>query len=450
MKLLGLVFCAFALGAPLAAAQSVLPDNTAVVVTTDGVWVPDTQSNQPLVHIAPTQFPGAPSAFVRPAIEWHRSSDSLLVTTGAQLFQVTLTSLAPPTYTVVEITPASSAPLDLWDIDVHPGSGEIFLLDQTFNEVSRYAPPFALGMQPDLVLPVPGTSRAMAIDSRSIPPSVVVTETSSLTRVDFAGQLSQVTEVNGTRGVDADPQVLGDGAVFMVAPSANQVSRAASSPNLVVSMNLSGFCTPLAIKPEDVEWNPLKNRAYVIASDGINPAPSCQSQVPAVGPNHVISFPIAQAPPVVVPKLITHGSGSGITGTQADLTLVLGDFAFVSPYGEACVAGSPSALRLQAPFAPDLGFPTHAIELSNASPNALVFALAGFSPAQLPFGFGCSLFVQPDFIKWIGTTDAQGEFSIDVPLPPGVIAGYEAFLQMAVPSGGAVALSGGLQVHYGE
>lgn len=439
---------------PLAgAAQTVVPVNTPVVVTTDGFWIPDDGSSTPLLHVPASAFPGAAGAagsLTRPAVEWDRETDSFLVSAGAQLFRVNVTQLVPAVWSIDELTPASAAPLDLWDLDVHPGTGELFLLDQTQNEALRFARPFALGMTPDLALPVPGTSRALAVDSRGVPTSLILAETSALTRVTLDGAQGLVTQINGGRGLDADPQTLGDGAVFSVAPNLDQVSRSTGSPNLVTSLNQYGFCIPLALRPEDVEWNPVKPRAFVLAGDGVNPVAGCQALVPAVGPNHVLSLPIAQAPPVVVPKLITFSGGSGITGTQGDLTLVLDDFAFASPYGASCSLGAPASLELNVTYVPELDLGELEFTLEGAASDAPVFALAGFGAAALPIGLGCSVFVTPDFVKFVGTTNAQGDFLVTTPMPPGVFAGFEAYLQFAVAGGGAPALSQGLQLHWGE
>lgn len=436
-----------------AAAQSTLPANTFVVVTTDGLFVPDPASSTPRLHIPASQFPGHAgqlNLLTRPAIEWDRATDSFLVCADRQLFEIEITSLAPPVWAIADITPTSFLPLDIWDLDVHPGTGELFLLDQTANEALRFAPPFAKDMAPDLALAVPGTSRALAIDSRSDPPAVIVTETSQVSRVKYNGATSVLNLFTGGRGVDSDPQVLGNGSTLLVATNTDKVARATNSQMLIVNMNLFGFCTPLAIAPTDVEWNPLKNRAFVLAGEGINRSFSCQQQVPAVGPNHVVAFPIAQAPPVVVPKLKTFSGGSGITGTEGDLTLVLEDFAFLAPFGNGCVAGAGDPIKLDSPYPPELQFNEYVLETTDAPANAPAFLIIGFSLDDLPLASGCSLLVAPDFIRSVGSTDASGELALMVPKPPGAVPGYEAFVQMAVVEGGGVTLSQGLQVRFGN
>jgi hypothetical protein len=302
------------------------PVNTVVAVTTDGLWIPDTGAPLPRLHLPAAAFPGAAGAqgaLTRPAIEWDRRTDTFLVSAGPQLFRVTIADLSPPTWSIEEITPQSGLALDLWDLDLHPGSGELFLLDQTNDEVLRFERPFEAGMLPTLVLPVPPTSRSMAVDSRSYPAAVIVTETSQTSRVEFDGSSSVLNFFTGGRGLDQDPQVAGNGGSYMVSTTGNKVGRAAGSPNVYIDMNIKGNCLPLALAPTDVEWSPIKNRAYVFAQDGINQNFSCPVEMPATGPNHIVIFPVAQAPPMVVPKLYTFADDSGITGNEGDLALVL-------------------------------------------------------------------------------------------------------------------------------
>jgi len=73
-----------------------------------------------------------------------------------------------------------------------------------------------------------------------------------------------------------------------------------------------------------------------------------------------------QAPPVVVPKLKTFAGGSGITGTQGDLTLVLDEFAFLAPFGDGCTAGASDPIKLDSPFPPELDFSEYVLETTNA------------------------------------------------------------------------------------
>jgi hypothetical protein len=429
------------------------PVNTVVAVTTDGLWIPDTGAPLPRLHLPAAAFPGAAGAqgaLTRPAIEWDRRTDTFLVSAGPQLFRVTIADLSPPTWSIEEITPQSGLALDLWDLDLHPGSGELFLLDQTNDEVLRFERPFEAGMLPTLVLPVPPTSRSMAVDSRSYPAAVIVTETSQTSRVEFDGSSSVLNFFTGGRGLDQDPQVAGNGGSYMVSTTGNKVGRAAGSPNVYIDMNIKGNCLPLALAPTDVEWSPIKNRAYVFAQDGINQNFSCPVEMPATGPNHIVIFPVAQAPPMVVPKLYTYADDSGITGNEGDLTVVLADFSFMSPYGAGCSGGNPDAVKLASVSFPDLTAGELVFEVQNAAPAASVQFIVGTLPAKLPLAGGCDLLVTPDLVLAVGTTDGAGrlEFTWQHPFAP--TPGLEVFVQVAVDDGGALELTQAMQVHFGE
>lgn len=427
------------------------PVDTAVAVTTDGFWIPDRQGPVPLLHIPAAGFPGAAGqagSLARPALEWDKRTDTFLVSAGPQLFRVTVQSLSPPAWSVEDITPEPAIVLDLWDLDLHPASGELFLLDQTNDEVLRFARPFAAGMLASLVLPVPGTSRAMAVNSASHPPEVVVAESSQTTRVAFDGTTTLLNFFTFGQGLDHTPQIASKQGAYMVAPADHKVGKAAGSPNVYVDMNLSGLCTPLVLRPTDIEWHPIKNRGYVFADDGINPL--CQATLGGFGPNHIVIMPQAQVPGVIVPKLYTHGADSGITGDEGDVTLVVGDYAYTSPYGDGCSAGSPDGIRLDTVSVPVLSATLLAFEVTGAAPNAPVQLIAGLSPAQLPMAGGCDLLVTPDLIQLVGTTDGQGELDFDWPLPLAPSPGLELFVQVAVDDGSGPALTEALLVHFGE
>jgi hypothetical protein len=435
------------------------PLNTIVAVTTDGLWFPDSNSATPLLHIPASGFPGAAGtagALKRPAIEWDRRTDTFLVSSGPQLFRVRVADLSPPSWFIEDLTPEPSITLDLWDLDVHPGTGELFLLDQTNNEVLRFSPPFAQGMLTTLVLPVPPTSRSMAVDSCSYPSAVILTETSQTTRVEFDGTAVPLNFFSAGRGCDQDPQYPGHAGSYMVATNTDRVARAASSPNLVIDLNLFtsgdifGTCVPLVLAPTDVEWNPIKPRAYVFAEDGIHISPECVGAMPATGPNHIVRFPIAQVFPKVVPQLMTYAGGSGMTGSSGDLTLVLGDFAFMSPYGGGCSGGSASAIRLDSNTIPRLGTTALKFDVENAAPQSAVQLIVGLTSTQIPLIGGCDMLVTPDLIEFVGTTNAQGKLAFTWILPFVPTAGFELFAQVAVDNGGVQELTQALQIHFGK
>ncbi|MEM7308335.1 MAG: hypothetical protein AAF682_16770 [Planctomycetota bacterium] len=205
-------------------------------------------------------------------------------------------------------------------------------------------------------------------------------------------------------------------------------------------------CDPLAVGPLDVEWDPTKKRAFVLAADGTNP--SCGGGF-AVGPNHVIGFATAQIPGWIGPEVYTHAFGSGITGTNGDLAYVHADFAFVTPYGADCFGGTPSGVALDAVQLPVVGFPLLTLELSSAPPTSPAVLVVGYDPLDLPVTGGCLLLVSPTYLVALGSTTSAGEAAADVPVPPGFPAGTDVFFQGAVAAGASWSLSQGLQVHVG-
>jgi hypothetical protein len=207
---------------------------------------------------------------------------------------------------------------------------------------------------------------------------------------------------------------------------------------------------PLVLAPTDIEWNPIKPRAYVFAQDGISQSPNCLAAMPTTGPNHIVRFPIAQVYPLVVPELMTFAGDSGMTGSNGDLTLVLGDFAFMAPYGEGCSGGSSSAIRLDSTTIPKRATTALQFDIENAAPQSAVQLIVGLTPAQIPLIGGCDMLVTPDLIVFVGMTDAQGKLAFAWPLPFVPTVGLELFVQVAVDNGGVQELTQALQVHFGR
>jgi hypothetical protein len=433
-----------------------LPANTVVAVTTDGLWVPSRFSSTPLLHVPAAQFPGEAAergSLTRPAIEWDGDSDTYLISSGPQLFQFRIIDLSSARWVVKDITPDPATTFSFWDIDIHPGSGELYLLDQTNDEVLRFARPFSAGMLPDLVLPVPGTSRCMALDSAIYPPAVIVGETSQATRVYLDGTTELLSLFSGSRGLAQDPQVAGDsagGGALMVSSNSNQVAKAVGDPGLLVGMNFLGLCAPLALRPTDIEWNTNRKRAYVFSELGINPErPWCTSVMVASGPNHIVIFPVAQAAPNIIPKLYTFAGGSGITGTEGDLTMPLADFAFNSPYGQGCTSGTVNSLTLSSSSVPIFTATELPFELRNASPRSTATLIVGLMSDEVPIAGGCSLLASADLLVAAGTTDAKGNLDFTWPLPVPPSPGLELFVQVAVDNTVTQELTPAIRIHFG-
>lgn len=437
---------ACAAAAPGARAQSVLAPGTPAVVTSAGFFIPDPASAVPQLFV-PAAALGFPGGLAAPSVEWE-GGDRFLIASGPALLRLTVLALAPPQYVVQSVTPASAAPLQLFDLDVLPGGGDLFLLDLAADVALRYAPPFAAGMLPVATLPIAPSARALAVDSRSQPNALMHVESQQVVREPLDGAApAVVAEVPFAVGLDHDPRTAGKQGTFLVAKGSHTVGRTTNSPNLLIDLNSSGLCGPLALAPVDVEWSPLLNRAFVLAEDGVNPACSLPG-APVSGPNHVLRLPLAQGP--VGPTLATFAGGSGITGTNGDLALVHGDFAFAAPYGSPCrPGGSGPVLDLAAPaLLPGAG--TATLTVHGAPALMPAWLAAGLAPLALPaFPSGCLLLAAPDVLFAAGATDAAGALDLALPVPP-LPPGLDVYLQAFILRSGGFTVSEGLRLHLGS
>jgi hypothetical protein len=423
--------------------QTVVPAGSPVVVTTHGLFVPSPVSSTPLLFASAAAIAGT-STLQAPAIEWELGTDAFLVTSGARLFRVTVTALGPGQFTVTDLTPASAQPLNLFDLDLHPGTGELFLLDQTQDVVLRYAPPFAAGMSPVDAIPVAGSARAIAIDARAHPNAIDVAESSQVTRVPLDGSAAvTVASLAFASGLDHDVERAGVGGTFVCAKGSSKIGQATGG-DLLIDMNYSGFCSPLVLAPVDIEWNSLTNRAFVLAEDGVNP--QCFAAFPATGPNHVMRLTPAQGP--IGPSLATFAGPSGITGVNGDLAVVVGDFAYIAAYGESCApsGGGPVLDIGQSVITPSS--PSIAFELTQASPGQPAALMIGGAAQQSPLPSGCVVLVVSSLVQSLGTTNAQGELSVSMALGP-LPQGLDFFVQAVVGSPSGLTLSEALAVHVG-
>lgn len=424
--------------------QSVVPAGTPVVVTTDGLFVPSSVSSTPLLFASAAAIAGT-STLTAPAIEWELGTDGFLVTSGAKLYRVTITALAPGQFTVTDLTPSSALPLNLFDLDLHPGTGELFLLDQTDDVALRYAPPFALGMSPVDAIPVAGTARALAISTRSYPNALDIAESSQVTRIPLDGSANvAVSFLPFASGLDHGVESGGVQGTYIVAKGSNTVGRATGGPDLLLDMNVGASCNKVAQAPVDIEWNSLTNRAFVLAENGVNPI--CAAVFPGVGPNHVFRFPEAQGP--VGTTLATFAGGSGITGTNGDLAVVVGDFATIAAYGDAC---APSGAGPKLDIGQSVITPSStsiAFELTQAPANQPAALMLSSVATHAPLPSGCVVLVGSGLTQTLGTTNAQGALSVSMPTSP-LPQGLDFFVQAVVSSPSGLTLSEGLAVHVG-
>ena len=418
-----------ALGGPALALQTVVAPGRVAVVTSDGFFLPDPNSSTPHL-VAPASDPGfvGGGPFESPAVEWEPAvtgapPDSFLISTRKKLYRLTVLGLAPAqSYAITDLTPAGA--LDLFDLDVNPGSGELVLLDQAGDRALRYAPPFAQGMTPVSSLSLPGAQRALAWDSRAVPEAVIVATGSQVLSFALDGSGSQpVANVGQASGLDVDPQAILLNRYYYTLGVEDRVRSVASNPNTFVELNLSSLCTPVALGPRDVEWHTLANRAYVLAELGLNS--SCTGSLAAVGGNHVVRFPSALSP--VTPNLRTFAGGSGITGGQGDLAIVFPDFGTISSYGLGCSSGQAPLLDCSAGVLTPAGG-SFSLSVSQAPPAAPALLALGATPQSLPLGAGCSLLAALDLLVPAGLTDGSGELSVPFALSA-VTAGLSVYAQ---------------------
>jgi hypothetical protein len=317
------------------------------------------------------------------------------------------------------------------------------LFDQTSQLAYRFEPPFAMNMTPAQVLASGTGYRAMCVDSRHYPPSVTLASNSVTNRLPLDGSASLAVVNAGGGGLDGDPLV---GRTYLVNKGMNTVSATAGGPNLLQDLNIVGMCAPVALGPTSVALNPLNGRTFVLAEDGVNPA--CLPG--SAGGNHVVSLPPA-INPLVLPEVLTDPHGSGISGANGDLALVLAEFGFPAPYGSGCAAastGTPALLDCNVP--PVIGSPGFALEISGAPAAKPVYLLLGFQPLAQTQPSGCSVLVLqalPAFL--IGVTNGAGALTVVAPIPLSAPPGARVYLQSAFADSGTAVLSNGLLLNIG-
>lgn len=414
-----------------AAAQSALHPGDVAVVTTDGLWLIRPPSTTEQLLLPAASFGG----LVAPSVEWRPGTDEFLLCSGDRLWRVTVSG-SPPSATLADITPAGVAGANFRDLEIHAVDGRLALIDATQSSLLRYAPPFAAGMAPDLVLPLLPGPRALASDSRDWPPRFVVGYSNSVMNHDLQGGATLAAST-GVNGLDQGRQE--GGLTVAVRSSENSIIALVGTSSVVVEINLLwNLCGPVALRPADVEFDTATNRAMVFAQDGLNP----QCMPGYSGGDHVVAFPLGQsqqAPPIVL-----TGSASSITGTAGDLALVWTDQAFAGTYGSAAAA---TALRLDSPHDPYPGQLGFELKLTQAPPGAPVLVLVGQVPADVALPGGQALLVSAPLLLFAGTTNAAGVLKVPAPLAAGSATGFDVRVQ-AFAAAGAKLASNGLLLHF--
>lgn len=420
--------------------QNVLDIGDVGVVTTAGFY---------RLRAAPAQLP--PTHFVAPAsfgltdlptpgITWEPRTDSFLVCASNKLVRVTI---GPTTTTVTDLSPSLAAGAMLADIDLHPGTGQLVLLDSSNDVALFFAPPFSAGMTPEHTLPLNPTTRSVCFDSYKHPAGVIYGRGGKVERSTLDGVVTVVTELKLANGVDHSAQ--SKYGTYITKQGTNQILRSTSNPFLAQNMNIIGLCSPVALGPRSIEYDPISTWSYVFAADGLNPI--CFPGV--TGPNHVVIFPPALG--AFLPVVVTPILGSGIAGTDGDLALVTADFGFGSPYGPVCTASDgKQAKLLNNGTVPAPGNAGYSVKVANAPSLAPVFVWVGSAPDEIPLLSGCSFLVQPFMSFVAGTTNANGKLIISGAIPAAIPIGTELWLQVCVPDGTAAIYSNGLMLHIGQ
>jgi len=428
---------ALAVAAP---AQNVLmPGDVGVVTTTGFVRVRAEPAQFP-----PTHFTG-PASFgladlPTPGIIWEPGTDSFFVCSSDKLYRVTL---GVTTTVLTDLSPTLAAGAMLADVDLHPGTGQLVVLDSGNAEAVFFDPPFAAGMTPVHTLSLNATTRSLSFDSYNYPPSIVYSRGGKVEKMTLDGATTTpVTELKLCNGIDHSVQSAS--GTYITKQGTNQVVRGGGNPMFVQNMNVIGLCSPVALGPRAIAYRPVKTWTYVLAQDGLNP--SCYPGV--LGPNHIVSFPPALG--VFLPEVITETGGSGIGGTDGDIAVVTEDYAFGSPYGPVCLASwgkRPKLLNDDTLPVPDTA--GYTMKVTKGSPFSPVFLWVGIASADIPLLSGCSFLVQPFMSFLAGSTDVDGKLIIAAPIPAGIPLGIELYLQGALPDVGSPIFTNGLMLHIG-
>jgi hypothetical protein len=419
------------------AAQSVLGVGDVGVVTSTGFWRLRGSPSQamPVNHILPSSFDPSLTTLTDPRLEWEEGTDRFIVCAGSKLYRVTITSLT--TATVGNLTPSVGGPAAFTSIDIHPGTGELYLYDSTSMQVFGFAPPFAAGMTPDVVLSPPDGYRGMCTVSRQYPPSIALSDSTSIERLPLDGAAAIGVSQAGASAIEDNPQLA---QIYLVRKGANVVGVATKS-TLTMDLNITALCAPVALGPVAVAPDPHTERVYVLAADGVG----CLGA--SAGGNHVVSLPPALGP---APQILTNPLGSGITGDAGDLALVVAPYAFPAPYGFACAApGTGKPTVLDCDKAPFIGHPSFQLRVTGAPANAPLFLIFGFAPLAQLLPSGCTLLVAAAVAPFpLGTSGGDGKLFVTTSLPATLPPGLETYQQVAFVDGGKVRLSNGLMLHF--
>jgi len=139
------------------------------------------------------------------------------------------------------------------------------------------------------------------------------------------------------------------------------------------------------------------------------------------------SWPLA---PALVGNRIYLQASDGVHGVEP---WWLPAMAAVAPFGDRCAPPGRVEPECTTPGgAPVLGNASFALRLRSAPTNAPMFFGVSLTPARLPLGAGCWLYLDPASLAFsaLGFTDAAGEATIALPIPfDPSLDGGQAFAQ---------------------
>jgi len=408
------------------AAQSTLPDNSVVVITSDGVFLVANQVTTKLLDA--TAFGGTLNA---PSISWIDGTDTFFVTTSSDatggpgsLWQVTLTPTFQMGINLTAQVPAWIEPRFV-DADYSPGLDVLFLLQRDSGQIVAWAKP--LHSSPSTmalwgVVP-PGDARSIAVRGAKQPFSIVVAlESGPVLRVDKLG-----TQELFPSGAWNDIAVTPVGGDLIASKQDGSVIGQIATSGLLIDFNVSGLCGPLVAQPADVEWDPVAGRAVAIAGEAL---PACAFSGTTTGENHVVRLPLTAfgGPPSNQPVLLTPPGDSGISGNRADIALVRHGGSEVTYWGFPFAGAGTSAplFKHQGALAPGK---TASLSLAQGPPAAAAFLVMGLYPSPVVVQ-GQVVMPAPQALL-PAVTSATGAASFALKLPAGAagLVGLDVYMQ---------------------
>lgn len=419
------VLLAAVVAAPVAA-QSMLADNSVVVVTSDGVFLVAGQVTTKVLDVA--DFGGTINAA---SITWIDGTDSFFVTTSSDatggpggLWRLTLTAGSTNLVELTSQVPAWIEPRFV-DADYSPGLDVLFLLQRDAGQIVAWAKPL---LSPPSTMALwgvvpPGDARSIAVHGAKQPFAIAVAlESGPVLRVDKLG-----TQELFPFGAWDDLAATPVGGELIGSKQAGSVIGQLATSGLLTDFNVSGLCGPLVAQPADVEWDPVAGRAVAIAGEAL---PACAFSGITTGANHIVRLPLTAfgGPPSNQPLLLTPAGDSGISGNRADIALVRHGGSEVTYWGFPSAGAGTSAplFKHQGALAPGK---TASLSLAQGPPAAAALLVMGLFPS--PVAVQGQVVIPAPQTLLPAVTSANGAASLLLKLPAGAtgLVGLEVYMQ---------------------